>query len=164
MGATLAAVALSQWLLVFSMFLFVSLSMAKRHVEVLQLAAAGKRYAANRGYRAEDAGLTLGIGLATATAAPLILVLYIIESAWPSGLYSAPEALWAAPVILSLWLMRVWMLANRGELHDDPVVFAVKDPKSLLAGGALAVSFLAAATLPAGFASVLNLDQVFGAR
>lgn len=164
MGAALAAVALSQWLLVFSMFLFVSLSMAKRHVEVLQLAASGKRFAVNRGYRAEDAGLTLGLGLATATSAPLILVLYVIESAWPSGLYSAPEMLWAAPVLLSLWLMRVWTLANRGELHDDPVVFAVKDPRSLLTGAALALSFLAAATLPAGFASVLNLDHLFGAR
>ena len=61
------------------MFLFVSLSLAKRHVEVLRRSAAGERRIANRGYRAEDAGVTLGLGLATATLAPLILVLYIIE-------------------------------------------------------------------------------------
>jgi hypothetical protein len=62
----------------------------------------------------------------------LILVVYIIESAWPSGLYPSPDGLWVAPVVLSMWLMRVWLLANRGELHDDPVVFAVKDPGSLI--------------------------------
>ncbi len=164
MGAVLAAVALSQWLLVFSMFLFVSLSLAKRHVEVLQRLASGHKYVSNRGYRAEDAGLTLGLGLATATAVPLILVLYIIESAWPSGIYSAPEALWATPVLISIWLMRVWLLANRGELHDDPVVFAIKDPQSLLVGLAMGLSFLCAAILPAGFASVFNLGQFFGSR
>ncbi|HPW31015.1 MAG TPA: hypothetical protein PLL01_16655, partial [Rhodoferax sp.] len=65
---------LSSWLMVFSMFLFVSLSLAKRHVEVLRRTAAGERRVANRGYRAEDAGLTMGLGLATATVSPLILV------------------------------------------------------------------------------------------
>lgn len=162
MGAVLAAVALSQWLLVFSMFLFMSLSLAKRHVEVLQQRKAGHTHVSNRGYRAEDAGLTLGLGLATATAVPLILVLYIIDAAWPSGVYSAPEALWAAPVIVSVWLMRIWLLANRGELHDDPVVFAIKDPQSLLAGVAITISFLCAALLPSGFAYGFNLNSLYG--
>ena len=79
MGAVLAGVALSHWLMVFSMFLFVSLSLAKRHVEVIRRVGQGERRIANRGYGAEDAPLTLGLGLATATIAPLILVLYIIE-------------------------------------------------------------------------------------
>ncbi len=161
MGAVLASVPLSQWLLVFSMFLFVSLSLAKRHVEVVAKAVGGSRFVANRGYRAEDAGLTLGLGLATATAASFILVLYIIDSAWPSGLYSTPEVLWAVPVLLSLWLMRLWLLANRGELHDDPVVFAVKDPYSLLAGAGMALTFLSAALLPSNFFQALNFG--FGA-
>jgi 4-hydroxybenzoate polyprenyltransferase len=141
-------VALSQWLLVFSMFLFVSLSLAKRHVEVLRQAQKDERRLANRGYRAEDAGLTLGLGLATATVAPLILVLYIIESAWPSGLYASPDGLWVAPVVLAMWLMRVWLLANRGELHDDPVVFAMKDRQSLFMGAMLAIGFAFAAFSP----------------
>lgn len=164
MGAVLASVALTQWLLVFSMFLFVSLSLAKRHVEVLAKAQSGGRYVANRGYRAEDAGLTLGLGLATATAAPLILVLYIIDSAWPSGLYKLPEALWAAPILLSLWLMRVWLLANRGELHDDPVVFAVKDVRSLIAGVALALTFLTAAVASPDWFANLDPEILFGRR
>jgi 4-hydroxybenzoate polyprenyltransferase len=160
MGAALAVVALSQWLLVFSMFLFVSLSLGKRHVEIVQRSKAGEARVSNRGYRAEDAVLTLGLGLATATAAPLTLVLYIIDAAWPSGVYQNPWALWAAPVILSIWLMRVWLLANRGELHDDPVVFAFKDPQSLLAGTVLALSFLAAIVPPPNIASIFNLDRL----
>ena len=162
MGAVLAGVALSQWLMVFSMFLFVSLSLAKRHVEVVHRAAAGERRVANRGYRADDASLTLGLGLATATVSPLILVLYLMESAWPSGVYQMPEALWIAPVALSAWLMRVWLLANRGELHDDPVVFAIKDMQSIMIGGLLATGMLAAALLPPGSARILNVNELFG--
>lgn len=148
MGAVLAGVALSQWLLVFSMFLFVSLSLAKRHVEVLRRSAAGERRIASRGYRAEDAGVTLGLGLATATLAPLILVFYIMELAWPSGVYRTPDALWVAPVVLSMWLMRMWLLANRGELDDDPVVFALRDRESLALGAILAIGFAVAALAP----------------
>jgi 4-hydroxybenzoate polyprenyltransferase len=162
MGAVLAAVALSHWLMVFSMFLFVSLSLAKRHVEVVRRAGMGERRVANRGYRAEDAGLTLSLGIATATIAPLIMVLYLMESAWPSGNYPTPEALWAAPVMLALWLMRVWLLANRGELHDDPVVFAIKDPQSIAIGIVLALGFFAAIALPAGTAQMLNMNVLLG--
>ncbi len=144
MGGVLVSVPVTQWLVVFSMFLFVSLSLAKRHVEVARKAAAGERKIANRGYKAEDAPLTLGLGLATATASPIILVLYLMDSAWPSGMYMSPSALWAAPIVLSLWLMRVWMLANRVELDDDPVTFAVKDKYSIALGGVLGLAFLIA--------------------
>lgn len=162
MGAVLAGVALSHWLMVFSMFLFVSLSLAKRHTEVLRRTAAGERRIANRGYRAEDATITLGLGLATATATPLILVLYIMDYAVPSGVFSTPEALWIAPIALTMWMMRVWLLANRGQLDDDPVVFAFKDPQSLAIGGLLALAFGAAATLPEGSANLLNINTLFG--
>lgn len=149
MGAVLTGAAITEWLLVFSMFLFLSLSVAKRHVEVVRKAAQGETRIANRGYRAEDAPLTLALGLATAAASPIILVLYLINSAWPSGIYAMPEVLWAAPVVLALWLMRVWLLANRAELDDDPVTFAVKDPTSLALGAVLAVCFgLAVVGLP----------------
>ncbi len=141
MGGALTDVLLTQWLIVFSMFLFVSLSLAKRHVEIVRKAAAGQSWVKSRGYREEDQTITLGFGLATATATPIILVLYVLDSAWPSGAYSAPGALWGAPVILSLWLMRVWLLANRGELDDDPVVFAIKDPHSIALGVLLVISF-----------------------
>ncbi|HVY88477.1 MAG TPA: UbiA family prenyltransferase [Hyphomonadaceae bacterium] len=158
MGGVLAGVGLSQWLVIFSMFLFVSLSLAKRHVEVIRRAEAGERRLVHRGYRAEDAGVTLGLGLATATASPLILVLYIIEAAWPSQVYSFPPALWVAPVVLSMWLMRLWLLANRGELDDDPVVFAIKDRQSLAMGAAIAMGFGAAAFAPANSLDMVRLS------
>ena len=93
---------------------------------------------------------------------PLILVLYLMESAWPSGVYQMPEALWIAPVALSAWLMRVWLLANRGELEDDPVVFAIKDTQSIMIGGVLVAGMLAAALLPPGTAHMLNVNELFG--
>lgn len=162
MGAVLAGVVLSHWLMVFSMFMFVSLSLAKRHTEVLRVMESGERRIANRGYRAEDATITLGLGLAAATATPLILVLYIMDYAVPSGVFSTPEALWIAPIALTMWLMRVWLLANRGQLDDDPVVFAFKDPQSLAIGGLLALAFGAAALLPEGSAHLLNINALFG--
>jgi 4-hydroxybenzoate polyprenyltransferase/phosphoserine phosphatase len=150
MGGVLAGVVVTQWLLVFSMFLFFSLSLAKRHVEVLRKAEAGITRSAGRGYEARDASLTLGLGLASATATPVILALYIIGEAGPSGLYDQPQFLWGAPVMLTIWLCRVWLLANRAELDDDPVSFAVKDPLSLAIGAGLAVFFAIAAFLPPG--------------
>lgn len=141
MGGVLAGVAITHWLMVFSMFLFFSLSLAKRHVEIVRKAAAGEGTVAHRGYRADDTPITLGLGLATATATPVIFVLYLLEAAWPAGAYTAPGALWIAPAILSLWLMRIWLLANRGELDDDPVVFALKDPQSLALAAFLAATF-----------------------
>jgi 4-hydroxybenzoate polyprenyltransferase len=141
MGDVLDGVEVRQWRLVFAMFLFVLLSFAKRHVKIVRNSKAGESRVTNRGSREENAPLTLGLGLATATASPVILVLYLIESTWPSGAYAAPEALWAAPLILSLWLMRVWLLANRAELDDDPVTFAMKDPQSLALAALLVLAF-----------------------
>ena len=85
-GIVLADVRLSPWLLVFSMFVFVSLSTAKRHTEVLRLAERGLESMPGRGYRASDAPLTLGLGLASMLGAILIMVLYLIEDAFPTGL------------------------------------------------------------------------------
>ena len=133
-GIVLTDVRLSPWLLVFSMFVFLSLSMAKRHTEVLRLAERGLDAMAGRGYVASDAPITLGIGLAAMLGAVLIMVLYLIEDAFPLGLYANPAALWAIPPILFLFLGRIWLLAQRGQLHDDPVAFALKDRVSLLLG------------------------------
>ena len=126
-------------LLTFSMFFFLSLSFAKRHVEVAAKTAGDIK---GRGYRAEDAPLTLVFGIGSGTAAILILVLYLVEDAFPSGLYATPEALWSAPMLIMLWIMRIWLLAHRGELDDDPVYFAVKDRISLWMGVALAAGFM----------------------
>jgi 4-hydroxybenzoate polyprenyltransferase len=148
-GIVLADVKLSPWILVFSMFVFSSLSMAKRHTELLRLTERGLQSMPGRGYMSVDAPLTLGIGLASMLGAILIMVLYLIEDAFPRGFYSYPAALWAIPPILSLFLGRIWLVSQRGQLRDDPVAFALKDRISLLLGAMMALSFTAALVIPA---------------
>jgi 4-hydroxybenzoate polyprenyltransferase len=103
-----------------------------------------------RGYIQADAPLTLGVGLAAMLGAILIMVLYLIEDAFPRGFYANPAFLWAVPPILFLFLSRIWLISQRGQLHDDPVAFALKDRLSLLLGGMMAVAFAAALFNPAG--------------
>lgn len=143
-GVALAGVVLSPWLLVFSMFLFLSLSFAKRHVEVTRMEARGRSTAAGRGYKAGDGPMVAMIGAASGLAAVQVLVMYVMNEAYRAGAYVAPVMLWAVPPILFLWIARIWLLAQRGELDDDPVAFAVKDPPSLLLGFMLGFVFLVA--------------------
>jgi 4-hydroxybenzoate polyprenyltransferase/phosphoserine phosphatase len=144
-GAAAAAVVLSPWLLTFSTFFFLSLSLAKRHVEILSRQGEAPDMALpGRGYLVRDWPLTLAMGAASAVAAIIILVLYLVEEAFPALLYAHPALLWSAPAFLGLWVMRIWLLASRGTLDDDPVAFAVRDPVSLALGAGLATAFIAA--------------------
>lgn len=136
---------LSYWLMSFSMFFFLSLSLAKRHVEICA-AEPGTRLN-GRGYVAEDGPFTLGVGLASGMAAIVILCLYVMEDAFTMARYAAPVFLWAAPALIGAWTLRIWLLAHRGELDDDPVAFAVHDRISWALGGLLALAFLAASAL-----------------
>ena len=77
-------------------------------------------------------------------ATVLIMVIYLVEDAFPTGFYSHPNFLWSFPVIIFLWLARIWLLCHRGELHDDPVAFALKDGPSLIYRALMAAMFGAA--------------------
>ena len=143
-GIVLADVRLSPWILVFSMFVFLSLSLAKRHTEIVRLPSEAKDAAHGRGYVAGDAPFTLGMGLASMLGAVLIVVLYLIEDAFPRPFYANPEFLWAVPPILFLFLARVWLFAQRGLLHDDPVAFALKDRVCLVLGFLMSIAVAAA--------------------
>jgi 4-hydroxybenzoate polyprenyltransferase len=74
-----------------------------------------------------------------------LFVLYLAEDAVPAARYARPEWLWTIPPLLLLWLGRIWLLAVRGKLHDDPVDFALRDKASLLLGAGVGLAFLAAA-------------------
>ncbi|MGE0093855.1 MAG: UbiA family prenyltransferase [Alphaproteobacteria bacterium] len=143
-GIAVTDVRLSPWLLVFSMFVFLSLSVAKRHTEILRLAEHELTAMPGRGYVAQDAPLTLGIGLAAMLGAVLIMILYLIEDAFPRGFYASPGWLWIMPAALFLFLGRVWLFSQRGLLHDDPVAFALKDKASLCLGLLTAAGLVAA--------------------
>lgn len=144
MGTLLISYALSAWLLTFAMFFFVAMSLAKRHAELVNAQMGVERRIAGRGYLPSDAPLTLSLGISLTTASNLILVLYLVEEAFPSGLYMAAGWLWAAPLLVCLWTMRIWLLAHRGELDDDPVAFAIRDRLSLGLGTLLAIAFVVA--------------------
>lgn len=144
MGAVLAQVLLSEWLVVFSLFFFLSLSLAKRHVEVLR---AGEHYEGaipGRGYRTSDTVLTLPLGLSAAMTSLLLMVIFLVFEAFQPATYARPHWLWAAPAMMFLWLSRIWLLASRGELEDDPVSFAVKDKTSIVLGIVLSLAVLLA--------------------
>ena len=145
MGAAAVGVAQSIWLLSFAMFLFFSLALAKRHVEVLAAAeSGGEALYRSRGYRPSDWPLTLVLGIGSGLVSVVIMLLYMTAEAEPSGFYRNTQYLFAIPAALMLWIMRVWLLSHRGELEDDPVVFALKDKASLALAGVVALAFAAA--------------------
>ncbi|KZL19888.1 Decaprenyl-phosphate phosphoribosyltransferase [Pseudovibrio axinellae] len=144
-GVALVGVPPSPWLFVFSMYLFLSLSMAKRHTELARHIETGTRHElSGRGYRNIDLPVLLALGTASGLAATLVMVLYLTNEAFNAAFYSAPALLWGMPPVLFLWLGRVWLKCQRLELNDDPVVFALKDKQSLVLGGVLTLLFLSA--------------------
>lgn len=144
LGIQLAKVAASPWLLTFSMFIFLSLSLGKRFTEVGRAQALQRERIAGRGYLAKDGPVLFGLGLATGVGAVLIMILYLLNEAFAAGFYKSPLLLWALPAALFLWLGRYWLLAGRGELDDDPLEYAVRDKVSLGLGAAMAAIFVVA--------------------
>jgi 4-hydroxybenzoate polyprenyltransferase len=131
----------SPWLFVFSMFLFGSLSYAKRYTEISR-AILNKAYALKgRGYRPVDAPMVLTMGLAAGVGAVMIMVLYIVEEAFLKSFYGATGWLWGFPPLVFLFVVRIWLVTVRGEMMDDPVAFAVKDRASIGLLGLLLICF-----------------------
>jgi 4-hydroxybenzoate polyprenyltransferase len=117
---------ISLWLSSFGFMLFCSLAFAKRSAELARAAASGKA-PGRRAYEVADQPLLTVFGVSAALVSVLVLVLYFQLKAMSTGLYDDVEWLYAAPVILFSWLTRIWIYAHRGKLHDDPIVFALKD-------------------------------------
>jgi 4-hydroxybenzoate polyprenyltransferase len=132
-GAAAAAVPLSFWLLLFSVFLFLSLAFVKRFAELDALRRQHRLRAAGRGYHVEDLPILQSLGTAAGYLSVLVLALYI-NSPDIGPLYSRPKVIWLLCVLMLYWISRVWMKAQRGTMHDDPVVFALKDRASLAVG------------------------------
>jgi 4-hydroxybenzoate polyprenyltransferase len=141
MGAELLDLAHSPWLLSFALAFFLSLALAKRHAEVMAATANRAEEIAGRGYRGADSPITLTFGVGVGLVSVVIMLLYMANDATPSGFYHHAGWLYAIPALLTLWLMRIWLLSHREELHDDPVIFALRDPASLLLGAVVAVTF-----------------------
>lgn len=117
----------SFWLLAFSIFLFLSLAMVKRHAELLHLTEKG--VARGRGYLAADREMVSQLGVGAGYISVLVLALYL-NSPEASALYQRPQVLWLVCFVVLHWITRLWLIAHRGWLHDDPVVFALRDRRS----------------------------------
>jgi 4-hydroxybenzoate polyprenyltransferase len=130
-GTVVIAAALSFWLLAFSMFIFLSLALLKRHTELSAMLAAGRTDAAGRGYAVEDLPLLQSLGASSGYMAVLVLALYI-NSAESIALYGRPQVLWLLCPLILYWVSRAWVIAHRGAMDDDPVVFAATDRVSQL--------------------------------
>ena len=142
-GAAAIDVPVSHWLLAFSSFAFLSLALAKRYVEVANVASRDESRVGGRGYLAHDGPLLGALGTASAYLSVLVFALYI-TSPQVATLYRHPPILWFAVPLLLYWMSRVWFLAHRGKLHEDPLLFALHDPVSYATGLAILGVMIAA--------------------
>ena len=137
-GSAATVVAVSTWLGGFSVFFFLSLAFVKRFSELESLKERGGISTTGRGYHVADVEQLRALGTGAAYAAVVVMMFYISNSE-ANLLYHHPIRLWLVIPVLLLWLSQVWMLASRGEMHHDPVVYAITDKRSLLLGLLMAV-------------------------
>jgi 4-hydroxybenzoate polyprenyltransferase len=133
-GAAAFNLSLSFWMLAFSMFLFLSLALVKRYAELHDARSKGHtEKTPGRGYFPDDLQMISSLGAASGYLAVVVLALYIDDQANPD-LYAYPHLIWLACPLLLFWTTRVWSLTHRGQMHEDPVVFAIRDRTSLVVG------------------------------
>jgi len=128
-GAAAIAVWPSVWLLGFSMFLFTSLAFVKRYAELTVMRAVDGEHATARGYELSDAELLASKGTASGYAAVVVLALYIASGAAKAS-YSRHQLIWLICPLLLYWLGYLWLIAHRGKMYHDPLVFALRDSTS----------------------------------
>lgn len=140
-GAAAMGLVATFWILAFCVFIFLSLAFVKRYTELCDARQKGlTEQASGRGYYPADFELLASLGSAAGYISVLVLALYINEAA-SSTLYLSPQWMWAACPLLLFWLSRVWLLAHRGQMHDDPIVFALRDKASRWIGAAFVLVF-----------------------
>jgi 4-hydroxybenzoate polyprenyltransferase len=135
----------SLWFLTFAIFMFIGLAAVKRYAELTRLARETSPVLGDppakldRGYDTSNIGFVMALGVGCGIAAVMIFIMYLMLDRFPSKIYGNPEVLWfTAPMILA-WLMRVWLLASRGEMDEDPIAFALRDIQSWVMGAICAV-------------------------
>jgi len=129
-GAAAILVPISEWLLAFSMFIFVCLALVKRYAELAGRLDADLPDVANRDYRKIDLDIIAALAAASGFNAITVFTLYI-NSETVRQLYSHPQVLWLICPILMYWTGRILLLAHRRLVNEDPILFAVKDRVSM---------------------------------
>jgi 4-hydroxybenzoate polyprenyltransferase len=132
-GSAATGIEVSTWLASFSIFFFLSLAFVKRFAELENLRERGGASAKGRGYHITDLEQLRSFGSASGYVSVAVLTLYI-SNLDAAQLYSHTRRLWLLVPVLLLWISRLWLMASRGHLDEDPVVYAITDKRSLLLG------------------------------
>jgi 4-hydroxybenzoate polyprenyltransferase len=141
-GAAATLIAPSFWLLAFSMFIFISLGCVKRYTELYDAKPASMTAKQHgRGYWKSDLPLLLSLGTSSGFCTALVMALYL-NSPESQSLYRHSKPLWLLCPLILYWISRVWLLAVRGQMHDDPVVFALRDRISMMVLVLAGITFL----------------------
>jgi 4-hydroxybenzoate polyprenyltransferase len=144
-GTLVFGISLTFWMLAFSMFLFLSLALVKRYTELRDSRSKGSsERSRGRGYYPGDLEMISSLGASAGYLSVMVLALYIQDQA-TQALYRHPQVIWLACPLLLYWITHTWMLAHRGLMHEDPVVFAIRDRGSLILGAIFASVFWFAA-------------------
>ena len=125
-GAATLTIAPSIWLIAFSLFFFLSLAALKRQAELIIPQNSFSKKLDGRDYNRDDLPIVVGLGLSSGFLSVLVLLLYT-QSALVKNLYGFPEALLLAAIAIAYWISRLFLISQRGGMHDDPIVFAIKD-------------------------------------
>ncbi len=148
-GSVAIGIATSSWLLAFSVFMFLSLALVKRCAELVSLGESGAAATRGRDYRVTDLVVLWPLGVGAALSAVVVFGLFI-SAPETQGRYGTPQLLWLVAIGLIYWLARLWVKTSRGEMHDDPVVYAIKDRGSRVTLFAMIAVMLAAHFLTLG--------------
>jgi len=143
-GIAAISVSLSFWLLSFSMFIFLSLALVKRFSEIkVMQSSVSSLNLPGRGYLIDDLELVSSMGISAGYISVLVLAFYI-QDVTITHLYNRPEFIWLTCPLSLFWISRIWLIAHRGEMYDDPVFFAAKDNVSwFILSGFVALFLLA---------------------
>mgnify|MGYP003497862912 FL=1 len=144
-GAVAIGISVSPWLLAFSMFFFLALAVVKRLVELQTVIRTNHTRGHKRDYWVEDLSMIQALGAASGYLSVLVLALYF-NSPEALSLYRSPQLLWGICPLLLFWISRMLILANRGKVHDDPIVHTARDRVSYLVGAAI-IAVIAASVL-----------------
>jgi len=150
-GSVAVGIVTSTWLLAFSVFIFLSLALVKRCAELVSLGRSGGEATRGRDYRVSDLVVLWPLGVGAALSAAVVFGLFI-NAPETQARYATPQLLWLVAVGLIYWLARLWIKTSRGEMHDDPVIYALKDR-----GSRVTVLVMIATMLVAHFVSLYHL-------
>ena len=142
-GSVAIGIETSSWLLAFSVFMFLSLALVKRCSELVSLQQTGSKATRGRDYRVTDLVVLWPLGVGAALSAVVVFGLFI-SAPETQARYASPQLLWLVALGLIYWLARLWIKTSRGEMHDDPVIYAIKDRGSRATVAAMVCVMLAA--------------------